>query len=177
MRESAALTRAVLYPTSFADHEHILHDPQVQEFLGIALTRGVEEAVKRVPVRPRGNIRAADGKVMELVGIVVRPDEPVYRTNAIGKVYVHVRPGGKDALSADTIRLIARLPGGHESKIALRPDPSASDPTNPFEQSFVGEIKVGPKAGTGKLIATVAIAGGPPRVVEQPSGSLRARAG
>src|SRR5688500_1167259 len=39
VRESAVMPRAVVHPTSFADHEHILDDEQVQEFLAVTLTR------------------------------------------------------------------------------------------------------------------------------------------
>ena len=56
VRESAVMPRAVVHPTSFSDHEHILHDPQVQEFLGIVLTRGLDAAIRTVPVRPRSRI-------------------------------------------------------------------------------------------------------------------------
>jgi hypothetical protein len=38
VRESAALAQAPVRPTSFADHERILHDPQIQQFLAVALT-------------------------------------------------------------------------------------------------------------------------------------------
>jgi hypothetical protein len=52
--------------------------------------------------------------------------------------------------------------------IALKPDPAASDPTNPFEQSFVGQFEAGVKPGNGMLKAFVEIAGDKPRVVEHP---------
>ena len=59
----------------------------------MALTEGVAEAVRSVPVRPRGQIRTADGKTTELIGLVVEPDEPIYRTGEIGHVLVHLRLG------------------------------------------------------------------------------------
>ena len=168
LRDSAALAKAVLHPTSFADHERILHDPQIQDFLKVALTKSVADAVASVPVRPRGNIRTADGKVAELVGIVIDPDEPIYRTGDVCKVHVHVRLGNTQKLALDTIKLTRRMPDGKDVTIALKPDPAASDPHNPFEQSFVGQFEAGVKPGTGMLQAVVDIAGAKPRVVERP---------
>lgn len=168
LRDSAALARAILYPTSFADHERILHDPQIQDFLKVALTRSVAEAVASVPVRPRGNIRTADGKVTQLVGIVIEPDEPIYRTGDVCKVRVHVRLGSQEKLAPDTIKLTRRMPDGRAAPITLKPDPAASDPHNPFEQSFVGQFDAGVKPGNGMLRAVVDIAGSKPRVVERP---------
>jgi hypothetical protein len=50
----------------------------------------------------------------------------------------------------------------------LRSDPAASDPTNPFEQTFTGDFRAGPNPGTLTLRATVLVEGGPPRIVERP---------
>ena len=60
------------------------------------------------------------------------------------------------------------MPDGRDVPIPLTPDPSASDPTNPFEQSFVGQFEAGVKPGKGMLRAVVELAGAKPRVVEQP---------
>ena len=40
IRDSAVLERLPLHPTSFADHQRILHDPQIQEFPAVALIEG-----------------------------------------------------------------------------------------------------------------------------------------
>ena len=168
VRESAALPRATLRPTSFADHERILHDPQIQDFLRVALTKSVSEALDIVEVRPRGNILTIDGNVTELVGIVVEPGEPIYRTGDLCKVRVHVRLGSQQKLSPQSIKLTRRMPDGRAAKITLKPDPAASDPSNPFEQSFVGTFEAGVKPGNGMLRAVVDMAGEKPRVVERP---------
>jgi pimeloyl-ACP methyl ester carboxylesterase len=168
LRESAVIEKLPLHPTSFADHQRILHDPQIQEFLTVALRKGVAEAVATVPVRNRGQIKSVDGSVTELVGVKVEPDEPIYRTGDICKVHVHLRLGDLTRVDASAIRLTRRMPGGHEVAIRLQPDPSASDPSNPFEQSFVGHFEAGVKPGTGMLKVVVDVAGAKPRVVEQP---------
>jgi hypothetical protein len=157
-----------LHPTSFADHQRILHDPQIQDFLRVALTEGVARAVATVPVRERGKMLAVDGSVTELVGIRVEPDEPIYRTGDICKVHVHLRLGDRTKVDATAIKLTRRMPDGREVAIQLKPDPTASDPSNPFEQSFVGAFEAGVKPGNGMLKAVVTLAGAQPRVVEQP---------
>ena len=60
------------------------------------------------------------------------------------------------------------MPDGREVAIQLTPDPAASDPSNPFEQSFVGRFEAGVMPGNGMLKAVVTLAGATPRVVEQP---------
>ena len=44
IRDSAVLERTPLHPTSFADHQRILNDPQIQAFLKVALIKGVDQA-------------------------------------------------------------------------------------------------------------------------------------
>lgn len=168
IRDSAVIERVPLHPTSFADHQRILHDPQIQEFLRVALIRGVDQAIASVPVRERGRVRMADGSMTELVGVKVEPDEPIYRTGDICKVHVHLRLGDRARIDPASIRLTRRMPDGREVAIALTPDPSASDPSNPFEQSFVGKFEAGVKPGKGMLKAVIEVAGAKPRVVEEP---------
>lgn len=168
IRSSAVIEDAPLHPTSFADHQRILSDPQIQEFLRVALIKGVPEAMATVPVRERGKMRAVDGSVTELVGVKVESDEPIYRTGDICKVHVHLRLGDRMPVAASAIKLVRRMPDGREVAIRLRPDPSASDPSNPFEQSFVGQFEAGVAPGTGMLKAVVELAGATPRVVEEP---------
>jgi len=168
IRQSAVIERAPLHPTSFADHQRILHDPQIQTFLRVALTEGVARALATVPVRERGKMLSIDGIMTELVGVRVEPDEPIYRTGDICKVHVHLRLGDRTRIDASSIKLMRRMPDGREVTIALRPDPAASDPSNPFEQSFVGTFEAGVKPGIGQLRAVVQLEGAQPRVVEEP---------
>lgn len=168
IRDSAVIERVPLHPTSFADHQRILHDPQIQRFLSVALTEGVERAIAAVPVRERGKMRAMDGTMTELVGVKVEPDEPIYRTGDVCKVRVHLRLGDRTPVAASSIKLSRRMPDGRDVPIPLKADPSASDPSNPFEQTFVGQFEAGVKPGKGMLKAVVMLAGAKPRVVEQP---------
>ncbi|MGD9923793.1 MAG: hypothetical protein AB7V13_20475 [Pseudorhodoplanes sp.] len=167
IRNSAVIERVPLHPTSFADHQRILSDPQIQEFLQVALTKGVPEAVATVRVRERGRMPAADGTMTELIGVAVTPDEPIYRTGDICKVHVHLRLGDRTGIGATSIRLTRRMPDGREVVIPLKADPAASDPSNPFEQSFVGTFAAGAKPGTYLLKAVVALSGDKSRVVEE----------
>ena len=167
-RDSAMIDRATQHPTSFSSHERILNDTQIQEFLRVALTKSVGEAMASVPVRPRGRVRAVDGTITELVGIVVEPDEPIYRTGDVGTVRIHVRLGDQIKLDASAIKVMRRMPDGRESAVTLVPDPAASDPTNPFEQSFAGQFETGAKPGNGMLRAVIELAGAKPRIVEHP---------
>jgi pimeloyl-ACP methyl ester carboxylesterase len=168
IRDSASIEHAPLYPTSFADHKSILNDRYVQEFLKVALVKGVKEAVASVPVHPRGKIRMADGTLTQLVGVAIEPDEPIYRTGDICKVRVHLRLGDVIKVDPKTVRLSRVMPDGTEAIIRVEPDPAASDPTNPFEQSFVGTFEAGVKPGKGMLKVMLEIDGDKPRIVEQP---------
>jgi pimeloyl-ACP methyl ester carboxylesterase len=168
IRDSASLERVPLYPTSFANHQNILSDRYIQEFLKVALLKGVKQAVASVPVYPRGKVKMADGAITELVGVVVEPDEPIYRTGDICKVRVHLRLGDVARVDPKTVRLSRVMPDGSEAVIRLEPDPASSDPANPFEQSFVGTFEAGLKPGKGMLKAVLEIEGDKPRIVEQP---------
>ena len=166
-RASATLAGATLHPTSFATHDKILNDPQIQQFLQVALTRDVAEAMRSVPVRPRGKIETSDGKITELVGLVLEPDDTVYRVGQSGRVLVHFRLGNTQKLRADKIKLTSRTSDGDEVVIPLTADPTASQPGNPFEQSFTGQFIAGPKPGTVTFRVVVPLVGGSRRV-EQP---------
>lgn len=168
LRDSAVLPRTVLHPTSFAIHERILHDPQIQDFLKVALTRSTVAAIDSVPVRPRGNVRGVGGELTELVGVVVEPAEPMLRAGDSGVVRVHVRLGATGKLAADTIRLTQKMPDGREFDIPLTADPVASEPGNAFEQSFAGTFETGSVSGTGLLRAVVTLDQAAPRIVEEP---------
>jgi pimeloyl-ACP methyl ester carboxylesterase len=168
IRDSAVIERVPLHPTSFADHQRILHDPQIQDFLRVALTEGVAQAITTVPVRERGKMLSVDGTMTDLVGVRLEPDEPIYRTGDVCKVHVHLRLGDRTRVDPAMIRLTRRMPDGREVAIRLTPDPDASDPSNPFEQSFVGRFDAGVMPGNGMLRAVVELAGASPRVVEEP---------
>ena len=166
LRDSAVLATAIMHPTSFSTHQKILQDPQIQQFLEVALTRDVAEAMRSVKVRPRGLVRTAAGLVTELVGIALEPDEQICRTGDTCKVHVHVRLGNMEKLKLDTLKLSGRMPGRRAAPIPLKPDPAASDPTNPFEQSFVGHFTAGAKPGDAVITAAIKVEGGT-RIVEQ----------
>ena len=133
----------------------------------MALTRDVAEAVRSVPVRPRGKIETADGKITELVGIVLEPDEPIYRTGDIAGCMCICGSATRQN-RADTIKLTRRMPDGREVAIPLKPDPAASDPairsSNPSSGNS-GRREAGQwhAQGGGRC------RGAKPRVVEQPS--------
>jgi pimeloyl-ACP methyl ester carboxylesterase len=167
VRESAALAQAPVRPTSFADHEKILHDPHIQQFLAVALPRSVSDAMREVPVRSRDKVRMKDGKETELVGIAIVADQPMYRVGEKGKAYVHVRLGNKQPLARNKLRVVLQTPDGRRKEIALKSDPAASEPTNPFEQTFSGSFDVGTGTGTAALQATIAVTGTRPRVAER----------
>ncbi|MFN3347492.1 alpha/beta fold hydrolase [Pseudorhodoplanes sp.] len=166
IRDSAVIGQTPFHPTSFSDHHRILHDPQIQDFLRVALTESVARAIATVPVRERGRMLSVDGSLTELVGVKVEPDEPIYRTGDVGKVYVHLRLGDRTSVDPAGIKLTRRMADGHEVAIPLEPDPSASDPGNPFERSFVGRFEAGAKPGHAVLKAVLELAGVKPRVVE-----------
>jgi pimeloyl-ACP methyl ester carboxylesterase len=167
VRESSVLAGRTLHPTSFAEHQKILHDPQVREFVSVALTRDVTEAIRTVKVRPRSTIRVADGSRTELVGVAVLTDQPIYRVGDKGQARVHFRLGNRQALLAQLIQLNFITPDGRQTRIPLRPDATASDPTNPFEQTFVGEFVTGERSGIGVLTAAVTVDAVRPRIVQR----------
>lgn len=168
LRDSAVLPRTATYPTSFAIHERILLDPQMQDFLKIGLTRGVAAAIESVPVRPRGAVAGVSGEIAELVGIVVETAEPAYATGDKGVARVHVRLGTPVKLAPSAIRLSHTMPDGSEGIVRLTADPSASEPGNPFEQSFLGTFPTGSTPGLGRLRAVVTLDKAPPRIVDEP---------
>jgi pimeloyl-ACP methyl ester carboxylesterase len=173
LRDSAVLPRTALHPTSFAIHERILMDPQIRDFLKVALSRSVAAAIDSVPVRPRGAVAGVSGEVTELVGVVVETAEPAYQTGDKGLARVHVRLGTTAPLSPQVIRLSHTTPDGQQAIVPLAADPSASEPGNAFEQSFAGVFETGTAAGMGQLRAVVTLEGASPRIVEEPVLILR----
>lgn len=163
IRDSALLPERPTYPTSFAVHDAILSDPSVQDFVIAALGKGASAAVETVPVRPRTSILTALGELVELVGVTIATDQPVFPAGARAKATVHLRLDTLDAIDTGTLRLMVTVPGGVPVELPLVSDPAASDPSNPFEQSFSAELDVGTRAGD--LTFTVSLQGAEPRVV------------
>ncbi|KZM49191.1 alpha/beta fold hydrolase [Labrenzia sp. OB1] len=165
LRESAQLQKRVTYPTSFAVHNAILNDELVQDFAISVLREGSEVAHETVPVRKRTSVLTALGAAVELVGVVVTTDQPVYETNATATATVHLRLEVQDPVDAGRFSLALAASGTTARPIVLHPDPGASDPTNPFEQSFSARFETGPEAG--KLVLTLTVEGetGAPRVI------------
>ena len=77
-----------------------------------------------------------------------------------------MRLGNLEKLKLDMLKLSGRMPGRRAEPIPLKPDPAASDPTNPFEQSFVGHFTAGAKPGDAVITAAIKVEGGT-RIVEQ----------
>jgi pimeloyl-ACP methyl ester carboxylesterase len=166
MRDSALLPARVTYPTSFATHDAILSDASVQDFVIAALGSGPVEAIRMVPVRERTPILTALGEIVELIGIAVATDQPAYPTGALAKVTVHLRLAVDDPVEVAAIKATVARPDGTAAPLVLAPDPDASDPAVPLEQSFSAQVETGNAAGS--LVVTVALdntAGGEPRRV------------
>jgi len=166
MRDSAMLPERAVYSTSFARHDAILNDEAVQDFVLAALAFGPAEALERVPVRERTSVLTALGDIVELVGVAVSPRQPAYQTGSSAQVDVHLRLGIEAPVDAATLSATATLPGGTTIDLPLVRDPAASDPSNPFEQSFSAVFGVGDTPG--KVAVTVVLEsanGAPPRVV------------
>lgn len=168
LRDSAVLQRTDIHPTSFAVHERILLDPQIREFLDVALNHGIPLALKSVSVRPRGHVRGTNGEITELVGIAVEAAEPAYRAGDNAVTHVHVRLGTVVGLPLESIRLFHTAPDGRTREVPLTPDPDAADRSNPFEQTFTGRFDVGPVPGLALLHGVIALEGAAPRRVEEP---------
>jgi pimeloyl-ACP methyl ester carboxylesterase len=171
VRESA-IRAAPVHSTSFADHERILHDAQIQTFLSVALLEGVAEAMRTVPVRPRDRIETAMGNIVELVGVALEAEQPIYAANDTVTARVHVRLGNREALSPGRIRLSVENADGSEQLVPVEVDPDGSDRSNPFEQSFRGRFQTGAQAGTAVLTLVVDVEGAQERVVTTPIGII-----
>ena len=165
VRDSAVLPRHVTYRTSFATHDAILNDALVQDFVLAALADGPETAQATVPVRERSSILTALGELVELVGVAVATDRPLYRIGETAQLTVHLRLDTTDPVDADAITVRVMAPGGIAAPVALASDPAASDPATPLEQSFSGRFATGAIAGDLAITATLTTPGAEPRVV------------
>ena len=158
MRDSALMENRVTYSTSFATHEAILSDPSVSDFVVTTLASSAKEALAVVPVRERTSVLTSLGDLVELVGVTVVADQPVYRTGQSAKAIIHMRLSVMDPVDARVIGLAVTRPDGTGRALPLTPAPETSDPTNPLEQSFSAEFETGSTVGS--LDLTVTIAGG-----------------
>jgi pimeloyl-ACP methyl ester carboxylesterase len=155
MRDSAMLAERVSYPTSFATHDAILNDSSVQEFVIATLAKGPDAAIRTIPVRERTSILTALGDLAELVGVAITTDQPAYITGATAKVTVHLRLDVEDPVEAAAIRMTVAPPAGPARPVALTPDPAASDPANPLEQSFSAYVEAGERPGDLSVTVTL----------------------
>jgi hypothetical protein len=155
MRDSALLAEPVSYPTSFATHDAILNDASVQDFVIATLAKGSDAAIETVPVRERTSILTALGELAELVGVAVDTDQPAYLPGTTAKITVHLRLDVEDPVDATAIGMIVTSPGGSSGPVALTPDPAASDPANPLEQSFSAHVETGQQPGNLSLTVTL----------------------
>ena len=167
MRDSAQLVERMTYPTSFATHDAILNDRSVQDFVIATLGKGPAAAIATVPVRERTSILTALGELVQLVGVAVEPNQPIYTTGTTAKLTVHLRLEVTDPVDAAAIKMTVTPPGGTPALVALAPDPAASDPTNPFEQSFSAEIETGITAGELDVKVVIEGPGPEPRSVSR----------
>lgn len=153
-----------VYPTSFSNHQAILSDPDVQDFVLAALRSGPEQALAAVPVRPRDAMETLSGRLVALVGVAVTTDAPVLATGEAARVRVILRLAELDPADPADIVLQAEHPDGRVETIPLARDPAGTD--NPFEQVFEGRLSTGPEPGTLTLRAALDVAGGADRIAE-----------
>jgi pimeloyl-ACP methyl ester carboxylesterase len=165
MRDSALLSGRVIYSTSFATHDAILNDSSVQDFVLAALANGPDAAIKMVPVRERTSILTALGDLAELVGVAIATDQPAYLTGAKVTATVHLRLDVEDPVDVAALRMTVAPSGGIPTTVPLTPDPAASDPSIPLEQSFSTSFEVGRDAGYLTLTVTLNDTVGEPRTV------------
>lgn len=155
MRNSALLQDRITFQTRFAIHDTILNETSVQDFIVTALERGAETAIERVPVRKRSSLLSRAGKVVELVGVDVAVDQPLYQTDKAAKAIIHIRLGEQAPIAPNLLDLVITHPGGSSHSLALTPDLARSNPGSPFEQTFSADFETGPMAGALTLTLTL----------------------
>lgn len=164
MRDSAVLEERVTYPTSFSTHDEILSDTSVQDFLIAALANGAKSAIETVPVRQRTSILTSIGDMVELVGVAVVTDQPVYQAGGTATAIVHLRLADQVPADSNVLGMTVVLPGESPRPVTLVSDPQASDPSNPFEQSFSASFATGQLAGEVAVTVTIDNGVGEPRI-------------
>ncbi|MCQ0987013.1 esterase/lipase family protein [Jiella marina] len=163
IRDSAMLDGRHVFRTSFATHQGILNESSAQDFVVAALAHGPQEALHRVPVRERTSILTSLGDFVSLVGVSLQPEQPIFRTGQQAKALLHIRPDTMAAVDAGRIHLTLARPGEAPIPLRLERDESASDPTNPYEQSFSASFDTGIRPGKLVLTATIEGRDGKPR--------------
>ncbi|WP_269580805.1 esterase/lipase family protein [Roseibium sp. Sym1] len=167
MTDSALLPDRITFRTSFASHGTILNEASVQDFILTALKKGAEQAVMEVPERERSGILTALGHAVELVGVDLVTDQPLYRAGTRARAIVHIRLG--DVVPLDPARFDLRLirPDGTVVPLPLSPDPAQAAPNRPEEQAFSTGFETGDQTGELKLTLSLEDTNGTPRVVTQ----------
>lgn len=163
MEGSAVLADRIVYRTSFATHDALLSDSLVQDFVLASLASGPATAIRSTPVRERTNLLDELGQAIELIGVAIVTDQPAYPAATPMKVTVHLRLGAEAQLDANAIRLVATRPDGTITALSLVPDPAASDPSIPLEQSFSATLDSGTATGALSFTAVLENSVGAPR--------------
>lgn len=163
MRDSAVLAERTTYRTSFATHDALLSEPLVQDFVLATLRNGSAAASKAVPVRERTSILTELGKAVELIGVAIDTHAPVLTAASPARLTVHLRLATRDAVDPAAIDVAITQPDGTTSIVTLVPDLAASDPANPFEQSYSGDFTTGAATGIATITAVLADSVGAPR--------------
>lgn len=167
MTDSALLADRVTFRTSFASHGAILNEASVQDFVLTALKQGAGQAVREVPVRERSTILATLGEAVELVGVGLTTDQPLYRTGTAARATVHIRLGEVRTLDPARFNLRLTRPDGTSLALPLALDPARAAPNRPEEQAFSAGFDVGEDTGKLQLTLTLEDINGTPRVVTQ----------
>ncbi|MBO0347036.1 hypothetical protein [Roseibium limicola] len=124
------------FPTSFAQHNGILNDASVQDFILRAFRNSVDEPLQTVQVRKRSTIRTVLGQLVELVGVDLVFDQALYNEGAQAKIFARLRPGGLEQVVPQIFQMTVQFPDGTTVAVPIEADPDASDPGNAFKQSF-----------------------------------------
>lgn len=148
LRDSATVESGATFATSFSDHSSILGDADIQNFLVLALQEGSRVALQRVRPRERTEVRTPLGVLVELIGIALEVDRPAYRPGETARVTVHLRLDTAEPYDPALLSVEVTRPGeAAGTGVALAPDPAASDPAIPLEQSFSADVDTGQTSG------------------------------
>lgn len=165
LRDSAKVESGATFATSFSDQSGILGDPDIQDFLVLALQEGSQVALQRVRPRERPKVLTPLGVLVELVGIALDVDRPAYRPGDTARVTVHLRLDTAEPYDPALLSLeVTRLGEAAGTVVALTPDPTASDPAIPLEQSFSANVDTGQTSGYFQIRVQLDGADGAPRV-------------
>jgi pimeloyl-ACP methyl ester carboxylesterase len=148
LRDTATVESGATFATSFSDHSGILGDADIQDFLVLAIREGSRVALQRVRPRDRTEVRTPLGVLVELIGIALEVDRPAYRPGETARLTVHIRLDTAEPFDPALLRMEVTRPGeAAGTGVALAPDPAASDPAIPLEQSFSTDVDTGQSSG------------------------------